>query len=249
MIQRLLRLTPEWAIKPARQIRAFVKFLPYYGKERWCPVCEKNSRKFRPFGRVKREDAQCVFCGALERHRFVWQYFNKLTNLFDGTPKRMLHVAPEQCFETKLRNRLGQDYITADLLDPHAMVKMDITSIQYPDGYFDIVYCSHVLEHVLDDKKAMREFCRVLKQDGWAILLVPITAGRTIEDSSIVTPSERLRIFGHEDHVRRYGEDVISRFKLSGMHVAILVPDDVCDDPSQIKYGVRHAEAVYVCKR
>ena len=56
---------------------------------------------------------------------------------------------------------------------------MDI--MDNPDESFDVIYCSHVLEHVPDDRKAMREFPRVLKRGGWAILLVPINAGKTYQ--------------------------------------------------------------------
>ena len=87
----------------------------------------------------------------------------------------MLHVAPEPCLESIFMKRLGSNYLTADLFNPRAMVKMDICDIQYPENSFDAIYCSHVLEHVPDDKQAMREFCRVLNTNGWAILNVPIT--------------------------------------------------------------------------
>ena len=191
------------AKKLIRFLTHVLQIIVYSGKGRHCPVCGKDSRKFRPTGVVRREDAICVHCGARERHRFVWLYFNKMTDLFDGRPKKVLHIAPESCLESGLRSRLGQNYITADLFNPKAMVRMDITDIQYPDGYFDVVYCSHVLEHVPDDKKAMREFRRVLKQNGWAILLVPITADKTFEDPSVVDPAERVKLFGQHDHVRR----------------------------------------------
>jgi ubiquinone/menaquinone biosynthesis C-methylase UbiE len=121
----------------------------------------------------------------------------------------MLHVAPEPCFERRFRERLGKSYITGDLFDPGAMVKMDITDIKYPDQSFDVIYCSHVLEHVQDDRRAMREFHRVLKRAGWAILLVPVTAEVTFEDPAIIEPRERLEAFGQEDHVRRYGSDYL----------------------------------------
>jgi ubiquinone/menaquinone biosynthesis C-methylase UbiE len=107
------------------------------------------------------------------------------------------------------------------------MVRMDITDIQYPDEYFDVIYCSHVMEHVQDDKKAMREFYRVLKSGGWAILLVPITADKTSENSSVVDPSERLRIFGQEDHVRRYGTDYLDRLEGAGFEVKINCVSDL----------------------
>jgi ubiquinone/menaquinone biosynthesis C-methylase UbiE len=97
----------------------------------------------------------------------------------------MLHVAPELCFESRFRQVIGSGYLTADLFAEGADVKMDITDICFPEGSFDLIYCSHVLEHVPDDKKAMREFYRVLKSGGWAVLLVPITVELTLEDPNI----------------------------------------------------------------
>src|SRR4030065_713672 len=80
------------------------------------------------------------------------------------------------------------DYVTADLDPRNAMVQMDVSNIQYPDNSFDVIYASHVLEHIPDDRKAMRELCRVLKSDGWAILQVPIWGKETLEDQNIKTP-------------------------------------------------------------
>jgi SAM-dependent methyltransferase len=143
-----------------------------------------------------------MYCNSLERHRLVWLYFEKMTDLFDGAPKTMLHVAPEPMIQGLLKERLASGYLTADLFSPAAMVKMDITDIQYGDDTFDVIYCSHVLEHVPDDRRAMREFRRVLKPHGWAVLLVPIVISRTFEDPSITDPAERAKLFGQHDHVR-----------------------------------------------
>jgi ubiquinone/menaquinone biosynthesis C-methylase UbiE len=120
-----------------------------------------------------------------------------------------------------MRKRLKGNYISADLLSPRAMIKMDITDIQFSDDYFDAIYCSHVFEHVPDDRKAMREFYRVLNPDGWAILLVPISGEKTVEDASVSDPSERLRLFGQEDHIRMYGRDYIDRLHEAGFTVKI----------------------------
>jgi ubiquinone/menaquinone biosynthesis C-methylase UbiE len=66
--------------------------------------------------------------------------------------------------------------------------------------------CCHVLEHVDDDMIAMKEFYRVLKPRGWAILQVPIDYGRadTFEDSNITDPKERENYLGQCDHLRLY---------------------------------------------
>lgn len=238
------------AMKTARSIKNFIHTLPYRGTGRWCPVCKRSSKKFRPAGFIVREDAECVFCSALERHRFVWLYFEKMTNLFDGTPKKMLHVAPESCFEPALKEKLGENYITADLVNPLAMVRMDVTDIQYPDEYFDIIYCNHVLEHVQDDKKAIREFFRVLKKDGWAMLLVPITAKQTVEDPSIVDPMERLRLFGQEDHVRRYGPDYADRLREAGFSVKVSYVSDLFEGKDITHMGLTSASGeIYYCTK
>lgn len=190
-----------------------------------------------------------MYCGSVERHRLTWQYIKKMTDLFDGDSIRMLHVAPETFFEVPLRAKLGDGYLTADLFNPRAMVKMDITDIQYPDESFDVIYCSHVLEHVPDDLRAMREFLRVLKPHGWAILLVPITADKTFEDPSITDPSERLKLFGQKDHVRRYGPDYLDRLKKVGFHVTVTRASDFMRSEEIIRMGIVDQEEIYHCTK
>ena len=182
----------------------------------------------------------CAHCRALERHRIVWHYIHSHTDLFDGRPKRVLHVAPEKCFDELLRRRLGEGYLTADLASERAMIKMDVTAIQFPDESFDVIYCSHVLEHVSDDRRAMREFHRVLKSDGWAILLVPIIAKRTIEDPTVVDPAERLKVFGQEDHVRRYGPDYVDRLHDAGFDVLQFSVADLFNRQQARRMGIDH---------
>jgi len=241
---------PERAKNSLRRVRDVARAVPYYGNGRFCPVCGKSSRRFRKFGLVPREDAQCVHCGALERHRFLWLYLSKQTDFLDGTPKNMLHIAPESCFESKFKERLGDNYLTADLFNPRAMVKMDITNIEYADGSFDVIYCSHVLEHVQDDKRAMREFFRVLKNDGWAILLVPITSERTFEDPSIVDPVERLKYFGQKDHVRRYGRDYVDRLREAGFSVEVTKVNDLVQSDEAVRMGLTPASSeIYLCTK
>jgi hypothetical protein len=234
-------------LKPLRDL---VVAIAYCGKARWCPVCGKWSRRFRAFGKIRRRDAKCPHCGSLERHRFVWLYFTEKTDLFDERAKKMLHVAPEEWFAPRIKKRLGKGYITADLMDRRAMVKMDVTDIKYPDETFDVIYCSHVLEHVQDDRRAMREFFRVLKRGGWAILIVPIDADKTIEDPSIVDPAERLRVFGQEDHVRRYGPDYVDRLRDAGFAVTVQRVADLAEGDRATRMGLTPASgAIFHCTK
>lgn len=210
----------------AKNIRRFlvrckyrVQGIPCRGSSRFCPVCGRGSGKFLEFGIVPRPDAMCPHCRSLERHRLLWLYLEKKTDMFNGKPKQLLHIAPEFSLEPGLRKAAGRGYLSADLDASRAMVRMDITGIDFPDASFDVIFCNHVLEHVDDDRKAMRELYRVLKKNGWAILMVPVTAEKTIEDPSVVTPEERRRVFGQEDHVRRYGPDFAQRLSDAGFEV------------------------------
>lgn len=249
-MRSFLKILPQWIKYPLKCLKVIWISLLYYGKERFCPVCNKYSRRFRPFGLEPREDAQCVHCGALERHRLLWLYLLKKTDLFNGKSKIMLHLAPEECFESQFKELLGNDYLTADLLNPRAMIKLNITEIQYPNQSFDVIYCSHVLEHVQDDKKAMRELFRVLRDDGWAILLVPISGEKTVEDYSIIDPQERLRLFGHKDHVRYYGADYVDRLREVGFRVEVFTVNDLIQKDDAVRMGITPASGeIYYCTK
>jgi hypothetical protein len=151
-------------------------------------------------------DRRCPKCTSLERHRSVWLFFQQRTNLLTE-PVRMLHIAPEPATGPRVAALPNVQYLSADLDSDRAMVNFDLTDIPYPDGSFDAIFASHVLEHIPDDRRAMSEMCRVLAPGGWAVLLVPMFGPNTREDFTIVDPAERERLFGQHDHVRMYGHD------------------------------------------
>ncbi len=216
----------------------------------FCPLCETHSDAFLPYGLKPRPNAMCPVCKSLERHRLIWLYFKERTNLFRDK-LRMLHVAPEKLISGKLKELSNLDYLSADLSMASAMVKMDITDIQYPDNSFDVVYASHVLEHIPDDVKAMRELCRVLKPSGWAILQVPIYGNRTLEDPNIKTPEEREKIFGQHDHVRTYGHDGIYKTRLEKAGFDVMVDSFVktLGPDKAARLGLIASEDIYFCTK
>ena len=219
------------------------------GSRRYCTVCKSHLRSFRPYGHVKRLDAKCPVCDSVERHRFTWSFFERCTDLFDGLPKRMLHIGPEPAFEKRLRALDNLDYTTADFQDRQADVLMDITRIQYPDDSFDVIHCSHVLEHVSDDRRAMRELSRVLRPTGWATILVPVIAERTWEDPNITAPEERAKYFGQWDHVRAYGPDFIERLAAEGFEVRRMTAGDVLESADERERVQFKNEELFFCKK
>ena len=184
-------------------------------------MCHSHFRKFLPYGRVSRDNALCPNCLSLERHRLIWLYLERETDFFTA-PRKMLHVAPELCYIKRFEELKNLDYVTADIESPLAKVKMDIHEIPFEENTFDVVFCNHVLEHVNDDKKAVKEINRVLKPGGWAILQVPFfppLKKETFEDSSVTSPAEREKLFGQDDHVRMYGEDYADRLRSTGIEI------------------------------
>lgn len=213
----------------------------------YCPICHRYAAKFETHGLIPRRNARCPTCGALERHRLVWLFFQRRTELLDGRPKRLLHFAPEPTIASRLRTVSNLDYVTADLFAPNVTMRVDISNMpSVPDGSFDFLYCSHVLEHVADDRKAIRECARVLKPEGHAIFIVPITARVSYEDLSITDPRERERLFGQHDHVRRYGPDFLDRLKSAGFDVQVFSANAVT---GRRRYAIPDGEGpIYYCK-
>ena len=228
--------------------RRIARKIYHFGSSRYCPICKSSVRSFLPFGRAKqRPDAACPVCGCLERHRLLWVFLQERTNLFQPVPKKMLHFAPEAGLDRRLQAIPALDYLSADLVDARAMEKIDISAIPYPDGSFDVIYCSHVLEHVPDDLSAMRELRRILNSDGWAALMVPIEGQTTQEDPSIVDPMEREKLFGDREHVRLYGEDFQDRLVEAGFAVERFDADKVVGAENKIRFGVKD-RIIFYCQ-
>ena len=144
-------------------------------------------------------------------------------------------MAPEQCFLSRFK-KLNHDYITADLDSPIADVKADITNLPFDDNSFDVIFCNHVLEHIPDDTKAMKELFRVMKKGGMGIFQIPQDNERlvTFEDNSITDPKERAKVFGQYDHVRIYGRDYFKKLRSIGFRVNEVVyskeiSEELCD--------------------
>lgn len=215
--------------------------------KRHCPICGKTAKVFESYGLAKRPDAKCPHCGSLERHRFDFIYLRKQPNFLHKDWK-ILHIAPERCLKNIFSS--VKTYIPGDLYKKN-VEKINICRIDYPDNSFDFIYCSHVLEHVLDDRKAMGELCRVLKPKCYAMINAPIAKklDKTFDDPSITDEKERLEAFGQSDHVRRYGRDYRDRLEAAGFHVFCYAPDDKLN-PDQIeRYGLNNIieENLFFC--
>ena len=170
-----------------------------------CPLCNYHGpfRNFDSFAGL-RLHVQCPRCGALERHRLQYLVVVDVLTKLDTENKKMLHIAPEPFFRNFFSSRFGT-YETADLNMSGVDHRFDLQNAPFQDESYDFVFASHVLEHVADDVKAIREIRRILKPGGIAILPVPLVCEKTIEYPE-ANPNESY-------HMRAPGLDYVEKYQ------------------------------------
>lgn len=230
-------------------------------EKKYCPICENFTNIFLPFGEHPRPNALCPKCKSLERHRLIYLYFKNETKIFKNKMS-LLHFAPEKILFDIFKNHTNIDYWPVDLYDTrYIKEKVDIQKIPYPSNSFDIVYCSHVLEHVKDDIGAMKELYRVVKpksEGGSALIMVPLfyDLNETLENEEYNTPELRSKYYGQFDHVRAYGSDFSDKLKSVGFEVEKYNKYDLANDKNLIKiYGITENDKkimqneLWVCRK
>jgi SAM-dependent methyltransferase len=223
----------------------------WFGFKYQCSVCGWRLREFRPCGNPDFKE-MCIRCGALARHRFIWLYLKNRTNLFTAKLS-VLHFAPEACFSERLGRLRGLDYVTADVAGGYTPGNevLDLMAIDKPNGIYDAVLCIHVLEHVADDAKAMRELFRIIKPGGWAIVNphMDLSMEKTFEDATVTSPEERRRLFNQEDHYRVYGRDVKNRLEKAGFEVEMVPYMDAIPNERAKRYKLVTPGVIVLCRR
>jgi SAM-dependent methyltransferase len=195
--------------------------LKHFGLRRFCPACGSRTRHFAAYGSPARPDARCPICGSSERERAQVLLLQRkvLPALGDRKPLRVLHLAPEPGITTVLRGLPDVAYISGDIEPGRAMEVTDLTALRFEDASLDFVFVSHVLEHIPDDRHALREIHRVLSPGGAAFVEVPVLARETYENPALTTPEQRLKAFGQSDHVRICGLDYADRLAEPGFRI------------------------------
>lgn len=222
------------------RIRDFLGLCP---SKTFCPICKISGRAFDPlpdfysnhakqhgyahFGKGEMtaiETYSCAQCGATDRERlYAYWLQREIEKKNFSSSHKVIHFAPEQNLSSFIRKlNIFDIYQTADLIMESADHKVDLQDLPFADNSFDFFICSHVLEHVSDDLKGIRELYRITRPGGRGILMAPIIVNlsNTIEDFSATTEAERWHLFGQFDHVRLYAhDDYLNRIKGEGFVV------------------------------
>ena len=189
----------------------------------------------------------CPRCNASDRERAYALWMKR--ELPTDKRLRILDIAPSKPLQFFIKRTFPKAaYYTMDLFMEDVDFHMDIMDMNLlGNGSIDFFICSHVLEYVRDDRKAMRELCRILSRDGRGIVVVPLDMNITVtdEDPDCADEAERIRRFGQNDHIRAYAKaDFISRLEESGFAVEQVKVDSFGDEAS--RNGLQESATVYV---
>jgi SAM-dependent methyltransferase len=158
----------------------------------------------------------------------------------------ILHFSPSRSLYRKLKKgnyRYESTDISGDFL---ADKSYNIKDIDAGDGVYDLIICYHILEHIDDDLKAMNELFRVLTPGGHCIIQTPFKDGEIYEDKTIITPQEREKHFGQDDHVRIYAvEGLQKRLEHAGFHVEVKT---YLESKNNV-HGLDELETILVCSK
>jgi SAM-dependent methyltransferase len=259
----------EWQ----KDLRRKFHLSKYRGSDYRCPVCGTGLAAFKPgansYAKMVRafdyvhplsaietfniEAYSCPSCDASDRDRLCALYLDRVLRAREqGRRCHVIEFAPGFGLPRKLKGYPFVDYRSADLFRPNVDDRVDVSDMRaYADGSADVVLCSHVLEHVPDDRRAMRELHRILRADGFAVVMVPLVHGvdETHEDAALATPALRWKYYGSDDHVRQYGKrDFIDRLAAAGFTVEQLGIDFFGSEAFR-RAGIAADSILYVARK
>lgn len=175
-----------------------------------CPICGGTVFGPGPKGRTSPNGAmpRCAGCRSLERHRIFRILFDRLgPESFSAW--KAIQFSPDPTVDPR--------WFAGHELSVYGEANgLDIQAIDRPDGAYDIAICSHVLEHVGDDRAALGELLRIVKPDGMLYLAFPDPFREAVtRDWGFAKPEKH-------GHWRVYGADVVERFKAYIPHQPVL---------------------------
>lgn len=242
-LKRLAKAARSRASRAALRMAA----APAGDAPRFCNACDSAVPGFFRYG--ARKEWGCPYCGASPRERFVRHLVASGALRLPGPGGRILHVAPSERSLVALFSGAGANYVPADL-SPANYPGLDVQPLDLCEfdaaPPYDLIYASHVLEHIPDDGRAMRNVAANLAPDGEAWIIVPLHDGPT-EDGPDLPAKTRERRFGQWDHVRQYGPDIAGRLQRAGFAVERIAAGDFPQE-LQARQGLDATDVLWRCR-
>jgi predicted SAM-dependent methyltransferase len=209
----------------------------------YCNACESNISEFLPYGDNKRKNAMCPMCSSLERHRFFKCWFDTIKGNLN-TSTRILHFAPEKAIAARFKEVSKKNYVSADILPNKAMKVEDIRQLSFHRNSFDFIFCSHVLQHVNEDEKAISELYRVLDKNGMMVLMG--SHGHIKTYTTMHTSDGGVEYF-----IRHYNtEELINKLTTAGFSVNLFSVESLLKNSEELfRLGIKNGDVVFICSK
>lgn len=239
ILKKLARnvLPNSFFVKYENGLRSLVT-LRYKGDQYLCNICETSLSRFIE---LNNHELLCPKCGSLPRTRRLWLLIQD-----ELSGKKILHFSPPKSLKKKIESHVPtSNYLSTDFEGEfESETNLDITNIKLDNASYDLIICYHVLEHIVEDQKAMQELYRVLTPQGKLYLQTPFKDGGIYEDYAMQSKAERLKHFGQEDHVRIYSVSGLkARLEENGFHAT---PITFQADKNQALHGLKIKETVFL---
>lgn len=202
------------------------------------------------FESIGRKNCVCPVCQSMDRERMI-ALFLEMLKPEEGEKLKVLQIAPSHAMDKWLKDKEYIDYETTDLYMEGVTFQSDIQDMYMVEKEtYDVILCSHILEHVEDDRKAMRELNRILKMDGVCVFLVSLVIGLQDTDEEFGLPAEENWMrFGQGDHARLYGRaDFLKRLIQAGFLVHVLNRDYFGEEAWE-QAGLTDIHSLYVATK
>ncbi len=258
MMHRLVAHGPQsaWVCLATRlvNLRIRLKNANGRGNQVACPCCGWQGYAFLSLdcGRFTVPQVACPQCLAHERHRFMHLFLERRPPAFLTEAATILHLAPEadlrrlidarglaRCISTDYAHGIYQHILKRV---PGPAFVSDIHHLPLAEGSIDGLFCLHVLEHVQDDRDAIRNMYRVLRTGGEAVLMVPFMMDQT-ETEEYDAPNPELF-----DHVRGYSP-VDFKDRLAPFTYEEVTPQSIFSESEIERFKIPDSQVIYLCRK
>ena len=182
-------------------------------------------------------NSACPECNSRSRHRGLFFLYQEV--LRENPKAKVLHFAPEPVLSIVISMFPEVEYKTTDyMLVDVDYPGEDIQDLSFKDDSFDLILCNHVIEHVPDDRSALKEMARILRPGGKAIITIP---GDWKRHKTVYFKDLR-----HNGHYRDYGWDVLDLFNSCFSKVEVKKLHDYDRAPSGLSYGISELEPAFI---